>query len=132
MAKPGRRKNLTPLETLIMDSLWRRSPASVREVQESLHAVKPMAYTTVLTLMRRLRDTGYLASERSGRADLYRPQVSRRQTARGRLRELLDRFFAGSPAELVSQLLDTERIDPDELRTIRREIDQRLDEQDKA
>ena len=69
----GPDKRLTPLETLIMNVLWDESPAAVRQVQQRLESIKPMAYNTVLTMMRILREKGFLVSERSGRSDLYRP-----------------------------------------------------------
>ena len=119
-------KRLTPLESLIMDCVWRMSEGTVREVQERLEPVKPMAYNTVLTMMRILRDKGFLASRRNGRMDVYRPRVSRKQMARRSLREILDRFFAGSPQALVSQLLESEEVGAEEIRAIRAEVDRKL------
>ena len=96
----GRRQSpdrkLTPLEALIMNVLWDESPAAVKRVQERLEAVKPMAYSTVLTMMRILRDKGFLASERKGKADHYRPVVSREVAARRSLGDVIDSFFSGS------------------------------------
>ncbi len=153
MSRPSLQRGLTPLETLLMDAVWRLAGpsasarrgdpgggpgggepggATVRQVQEALQATRPLAYNTVLTVMRILRDKGYLESGRAGRADVYRPRISREETARGRLGELLQRFFAGSPAELVSQLLDSQPMDPDQLKAIRREVDRRLDEKRKG
>jgi len=119
-------KRLTPLETLIMDAVWTLSEATVRDVQEHLKLVKPMAYNTVLTVMRILRDKGFLSSERDGRSDTYRPLVTREQMGRRSLHEVLDRFFAGSAEALVSQLLDSEDLSPEEIRAIRSEVDRRL------
>ena len=114
---------LTPLEALIMDGVWDLSAATVREVQERLRPVKPMAYNTVLTMLRILRDKGFLVSTRNGRADVYAPQVSRRQMARRSLREVVNRFFGGSPAALVSALMNDERLSDEDLAAIRREVD---------
>ena len=50
-AKEPTDRKLTPLETLIMNELWDDSPAAVKQVQERLQAIKPMAYSTVLTMM---------------------------------------------------------------------------------
>ena len=58
---------LTPLETIIMNALWDQSPAAVKQVRERLKTVKPMAYSTVLTMMRILRDKGFLASVRQAK-----------------------------------------------------------------
>ncbi len=82
----------------------------------------------MLTVLRILRDKGFVTSRREGRADVYRPTLSRDQASRRPLRELLDRFFAGSATALVSQLLDTADLDPDEILAIRAEVDARLRE----
>jgi predicted transcriptional regulator len=120
------RPRLTPLETLIMDAVWDMSQATVRDVRDRLQPVKPMAYNTVLTMMRILRDKGFLEAKRNGRSDVYRPVVTRKQAAGRSLREVLDRFFAGSATALVSQLLDSPDLSPDDVRSIRREVDRRL------
>ena len=121
--KPQR---LTPLETVIMQDLWENSPTTVKAARERLESRKPMAYNTVLTVMRILRDKGFLVSERVGRSDRYRPAVSRDQMAGRSLRETLHAFFAGSSSALVSNLLDSEDLGPDELARIRRLVDERL------
>lgn len=119
-------KRLTPLEGQIMDALWEESPATVRQIQERLRAVKPMAYNTVLTMMRILRDKGFLASERQGRTDVYQPQVSRQHMGKRSLGEVMELFFAGSAKDLVSQLLDSDEVSEEEIKQIRREIDRKL------
>lgn len=119
-------RRLTPLEALIMDCVWDLSQATVHEVQDRLKSAKPMAYNTVLTMLRILREKGFLASRREGRMDVYRPLVTREQMGRRRLRELLDGFFAGSATALVSQLLQSGAVSADEIKAIRREVDSRL------
>jgi predicted transcriptional regulator len=120
-------KRLTPLESVVMDCIWALPEATVRQVQEHLEPTRPMAYNTVLTVMRILRDKGFLASRREGRLDLYRPAVSRHQVATHSLHELLHRFFAGSAQALVSQLLESEELTPKEIHAIRREIEGKLE-----
>ena len=119
-------KRLTPLEALIMDAVWDAGEATVRQVQEGLDPVKPMAYNTVLTMMRILRDKGFLGSRREGRMDVYSPLVQREQVARRSLGELVDRFFSGSAAALVSQLLQSEELSDEEVRAIRRQVNEKL------
>lgn len=118
-------KKLTPLETLIMGALWNGGTASVRQVQQHLQHTKPMAYNTVLTVMRLLRQKGFLSSERSGRTDIYQPLVTREEMARRSYRDLADSFYAGSALALASHLLD-EDLSADELQGLRAEIDRRL------
>lgn len=124
----AKKKKLTQLETLIMDCIWELEKATVREVQEYFKDKKPMAYNTVLTMMGILRDKGFLRSKRVGRADLYEPCVTRKQVARGSLREMCDRFFAGSAKGLISELLDMRNLSDEEIRAIRKEVDRRLGE----
>ena len=116
-------RRLTPLETLVMQAAWDAGEATVRQVQERLQPVKPMAYNTVLTVMRILRDKGFLRSDRRGRADIYVPAVSREQMGRRSLRDVVNRFFGGSPAALVSALIHDEDVSEEQLQAIRREVD---------
>ena len=122
---------LTPLETLIMNVLWDESPAAVKQVQQRLNSVKPMAYNTVLTMMRILRNKGFLASEREGKADLYRPTVTREVIGRRSLGELIDSFFSGSAEALVSQVLDGQSLSDEELLAIRADLDKTLKDRKK-
>jgi predicted transcriptional regulator len=121
-------ERLTRLESVVMDSVWELGQATVRDVKEHLEDSMPRAYNTVLTVMRTLRHKGYLQSRREGRADLYWPAVSRQQAARRPLREVLERFFAGSAQALVSQLLETQDLEAKEIEAIRREVDEKLRE----
>jgi len=123
--KPTDRR-LTPLEPLIMNALWDDSPAAVKQVQERLESIKPMAYSTVLTMMRILRDKGFLASERQGKADIYRPLTSREEAGHRSLGEVIDSFFSGSAEALVSQLLNGQSLSDEELTAIRAELDRTL------
>ena len=117
---------LTALESLIMDSLWSLSQASVRQVQGHLQPVKPLAYNTVLTMLRIMREKGFVTSKRKGRMDIYQPTVSRQQIARKSLHDILDNFFAGSAQSLVSQLLKMKHLSREEIRGMRRELDNKL------
>jgi predicted transcriptional regulator len=125
-SKESSDKKLTPLETLIMNVLWDESPAVVRQVQERLKSAKPMAYSTVLTMMRILRDKGFLTSERQGKADLYRPIVTREDAGKRSLGEVVESFFSGSAEALVSQLLANQSLSDEELKSIRAELDKTL------
>jgi predicted transcriptional regulator len=66
------------LEAVIMDRLWERGrPALVRDMVEDLRADRPLAYTTVMTVMENLHRKGWLRRERDGRAWRYEPTGSR-------------------------------------------------------
>ena len=113
---------LTPLEAQIMDCVWALGEATARQVKERLESTRPMAYTTVQTMTALLRNKGFLASERRGRADVYRPLVDREGMGRRRLREVMNLFFSGSAAALVSHLVNLEGVDEEEIEAMRRAV----------
>jgi predicted transcriptional regulator len=76
-AKSGVEKLLGELEGAVMEVLWTRHEATVREVVDELNYTRSLAYTTVLTIMSRLVEKGLLTQDKVGRAHLYRPAMSR-------------------------------------------------------
>lgn len=118
-------KRLTPLESLIMDAVWDLKKATVKEVREWLSDKKPMAYNTVLTMMRILRDKGFLSSKRRGKMDVYQAKVSKKEMAGNYLSDILNRFFAGSAKTLLSQLLVAEDIPKEELEAMRQVLNEK-------
>jgi predicted transcriptional regulator len=111
---------LTNAEHRIMEVIWARGSATVAEVVEALKGRD--AYTTILTLMRILKVKGYLASRKEGRAFVFMPRVDRNTVARKAVHQLLSKFFAGSPSELVLAFLREEELTPEELEVIKKKI----------
>src|SRR5947208_6904297 len=112
--------SLTNAEHRIMEVIWAKGSATVAEVVEALKGKD--AYTTILTLMRILKEKGYLATRKEGRAFVFEPRVDRETAARKAVDQLLSKFFDGSPSELVLSFLREEEITPDELELIKRKI----------
>lgn len=113
---------LTDAELRIMEILWRRNEATVAEVANELDGTDGSAYTTVLTLMRILRDKGYLDCRKDGRAHVFSPRIGRAAAAKSAVRQLLSKFFSDSPRELVLSFLRDEEISAAELDQIKRRI----------
>jgi BlaI family transcriptional regulator, penicillinase repressor len=120
----ARRKSptLTDAEHRIMEIVWQKGAATVADVADELAGKGGAAYTTILTMMRILREKGYLSCRKSGRAHIYSPKVDRDAAARKAVRQLLAKFFAGSPGELVLSFLREEEISPEELDDLKRRI----------
>ena len=112
--------SLTNAEHRIMEVIWAKGSATVAEVVEALKGKD--AYTTILTLMRILKEKGYLSTRKEGRAFVFEPRVDRDTAARKAVQQLLAKFFAGSPSELVLSFLREEEITPEELDEIRNKI----------
>ena len=111
---------LTNAEHRIMEVVWAQGSATVADVVEALEGKD--AYTTILTLMRILKVKGYLSSRKEGRAFVFVPKVDRNTVARKAVHQLLSKFFAGSPSELVLAFLREEELTPEELEVIKQKI----------
>jgi predicted transcriptional regulator len=111
---------LTNAEHRIMEVIWARGSATVAEVVQALEGKD--AYTTILTLIRILKAKGYLSSRKEGRAYVFTPKVDRHTVARKAARQLLSKFFGGSPSELVLSFLRDEDLTTEELDRIKERI----------
>ncbi len=90
-----------PLELLCLRTLWSLGEANVREVRDVVAQSRPLAYTTIMTVLDRLVRKGLIARRKSGRAFVYAARASRDAMRRAALRELLDGFFDGSEEQLI-------------------------------
>lgn len=115
---------LHELEAEIMDEVWRHDePTTVKLVMDALNrkAKPPRAYTTYMTVMRRLDDKGLLSRERSGRHDSYRPTLTREEyqerRAGAEVRGLVDQFGDVALAHFARSLSS---LDPAQQRRLRR------------
>lgn len=97
MAPAGRRipPPLHELESEVMEEVWRRDEATVREVLEALNAKrKKRAYTTIMTIMARLDEKGLLRRRKRGKTHVYRPAMSREAYLEARAQTQVDELVA--------------------------------------
>jgi BlaI family transcriptional regulator, penicillinase repressor len=120
---------LTDAEQRIMRILWSRGEASVRDVTEALEDTYPVAYNTVLTLLRILTEKDYVTPRQEGRAFVYRPTVTRAEARSRAMRKLVSTFFEGSPTALAQHLIRTENLSADELQSLKDELERTPDEE---
>ena len=124
----ARRRTLGPTdrELAILSVLWDRGPSTVREVHEALHQEEgETGYTTTLKLMQIMVEKGLLVREEDdGRRHIYRPALSEERTQKQLVQNLLDRVFAGSAEKLVMRALSARKVSPNELKRIRRMIEE--------
>ena len=103
---------LGPLETAVMERLWKRGPATVREVVDDLGRSRGLAYTTVMTVMVRLQAKGLLRRERTGKTYVYRPAFTRAEhrarLSRDLARGLVSRFGDAALAAFTAELDDVD------------------------
>ena len=96
-----------PLELLCLKALWTLGEGDVKHVRELVAQSRPLAYTTIMTVLDRLVRKGMLARRKVGRAFVYVPQVARDTMRRAAVRELLEAFFEGSQEQLLEFLRGT-------------------------
>ena len=111
--------SLTGLQLSILDVLWERGEATTQDVWAALSAARPLALTTVATIMSRLERKEILTHRREGRQYVYRACVTRSEVRRSKVKELTENLFGGDAAALVSHLVRADDVDPEELRRIR-------------
>lgn len=122
----GLGKFLGELEFAVMDILWNREPATVSDVLETLNQDKErqLAYTTIMTVMSRLVEKGWLIAEKRGRAYSYQAAHSRQEAEAAAVssvvRALLEDFGDVAVAQFVREL---DEIDPDQLAQLARLAD---------
>jgi BlaI family penicillinase repressor len=120
MKKPS--TTLTPQELAIMKIVWRLESATVRDVYEALRAIRPVAYTTVMTMMKVLEDKGYVQKTMVERAHVYRPAKPRQQVVGAMVRDFVDRVFDGASASLLLHLAKDARMTERQRKAVQRII----------
>ena len=109
----------------IMNVVWDRGKATVHDVKETISSGRTPAYTTILTMMRKLEAKGYLEHEVDERTYVYRAILSRQEVRQSLLGDLLERVFEGSASLLVNSLVEQNRVTEEELREIQKLIGRR-------
>lgn len=113
-------------ELELLTILWDRGEATVRDVFEAVNERRPVVYTGVQKLMQIMLDKGLVERDATERAHVYRPAIAKEDTERRFMRELSDRFFAGSAAQLALRALEMELASDEDLLEIRRLIAKKL------
>ena len=125
MAKKPITPKPTESELELLTTLWERGPLTVRELFEAVNEGRPVVYTGVLKLLQIMAEKGLVQRDERERAHLYRAAVSQADTERRFLRELSERFFAGSAAQLALRALQIEKASDEELEAIRQLIEKK-------
>lgn len=120
----------TDAELAILRILWDRGPSTVRQVHDILGRARQAAYTTALKLLQIMIEKGLVERDERDRTHIYRAKLSEETTQRQLVRDLLDRAFGGSSTKLVMQALATKRASAEELRDIRKAIDEARNERE--
>ena len=106
-----------------MKVVWRLKEATVRDVHGALQSTRPVAYTTVMTMMRILEDKGYLRTTVADRAHVYRPARPRHQVVGAMVKDFVDRVFDGASDALLVHLAKDNRLTEKQRRLVKQLIE---------
>jgi BlaI family penicillinase repressor len=113
----------TESELEILQVLWSRESASVRDVHEELAKSKDVGYTTTLKLMQIMHEKGIVRRDDSFKTHIYQAAVSKEKTQKHLLGKMINTLFGGSSTELVIQALGNHKASPRELDEIQQILD---------
>lgn len=101
---------LTAAEWQIMNALWKRYPATAREIAENLAGETQWAYTTIKTLLARLAAKNAVSEQKRGNTSVYEPLVSLKKARRTALRTFLNQAFDGAVEPLLNFLVEERKL----------------------
>ncbi len=124
--------SLTDLEIDIMNVVWRQRRATVRQIVDSLRDQRPLAYTTVQTILSILTQKGVVEYTREGRAFVYTAILKPEGVRREVIAAVVEKLFAGSSQSLVLHLIESDTLTAAEAESLRNLLDRLASEATEA
>jgi predicted transcriptional regulator len=119
------REELSETEQEVLKTLWDLGAGTVRDVCDALNRRGPQrAYTTILTFLLRLQTKGYITSDKSAQAHVFRSTVSREALLTQRLTKLVDDVCEGTAAPIVHALVRGNKLSRDDIARLRQFLDE--------
>jgi len=115
---------LTEAELRIMQVLWEKGSATVQQVLEALPHTKPLAYNSVLTIIRILEKKGCVRHVKDGRAHIFLPLLNQKEATQSEIGRLANRFFQNSREMLALNILQEEGLEAEELARLRQLLEE--------
>jgi len=113
----------TESELEILQVLWKKGLATVREVHEELSKTKDAGYTTTLKLMQIMNEKGLVKRDDSMRTHVYQSAVNKEITQKNLLGKMINSLFGGNSTQLVIQALGEHKVSVEELEKIQQILD---------
>ena len=120
-----RKAPISDTELSVLKILWAHGPGTVRDIETHLpRRQQPLAYNTILTLLSRLRQKGYVSADRSGTAHVFRAAVTRDDVLGQGLATLARRICDGTASPLVHALVRGRHLSVDDVADLRKLLDE--------
>ena len=97
---------MTELQQAVLDLIWTRGDVTAEQVRESLRPAHPLKDSSVRTVLRRLEARGYLSHRVEGKTFVYRAELPPQRVAASAVRQIIDRFCAGSAEQFLMGMVD--------------------------
>jgi predicted transcriptional regulator len=118
MSKSKIRGTFSDLEQSIMETVWKRGKATADEVRQDLQPARPLKESTIRTMLSRLEEKGHLRHTVSGRTFIYSAVEAPQNLAIRAVRQIVDKFCAGSVEQLLVGMVGNDLIDAADLRRL--------------
>jgi predicted transcriptional regulator len=116
---------LTDLEQAVMSSVWSRRSATAEQIRQDLAPTRKLQESTVRTLLGRLENKGHLKHGVDGRTYVYSSVDEPRNLAIRAVRQIIERFCAGSAEQLIAGMVDDDVLDAKQLRRLADDIEKK-------
>jgi BlaI family penicillinase repressor len=110
----------TESELEILQVLWERGNATVREVHETVSKTKDIGYTTTLKLMQIMFEKGIVTRDDSSKTHIYQPNIDKQDTQKQLVGKMVDALFGGNTTQLVMQALGSHKPSSSEIEEIQK------------
>ena len=111
-------RDLPQAQFEVMEVLWEKGEATIREVHAVLSARRKLAYTTVATLLTRMRGKGYVRAREKNFAYIFRPLVTREQVIDRKLDDFITRVLGGDVAPLAAYIAENRNLTPEQIKAL--------------
>src|SRR5262245_24260392 len=114
----------TKLELSILNVLWQKGPATVREIHAVVNVSKPVAINTVLTMLQIMNEKSLVTRDDTVRPQIYKARYSQQQTQTQLVADLIHRAFDGSVKEMIMRTLSTQKPSPKTLKAMEKLLEE--------
>lgn len=122
MEEDSKSVSLSEPQLALMRVLWSKPNSTVSEVVDAMRTVRPLAHTTIATMLSRLEKRGLVSTQKDGRQLIYRANLSESEVQKSMVSELLSSLFLGNARALLSHLVSEEEIKAEDLEQIRERL----------
>lgn len=121
--RDAERRTLTELQQAILDFIWEHGPATADQVRQAIGPKHRLKDSSVRTLLRRLEARGYVTHRTEGKVFLYRAKVHSRTVAASVVRNIIQRFCAGSAEQFMLGMVDEKILSREEIRRLAKKLE---------